>query len=104
MTEVMEVAYYQAPISAFLLANESEILGKLTRVHGFLLEQQQRNAWLVQVHLMRQAVRNFTIGHILFEFAIPRMGKRADVVLVMGGTILVLEFKVGATALFWRRT
>jgi hypothetical protein len=46
---------------------------------------------------MRQALRDFKIGHILFEFAIPRMGKRADVVLVSGGTILVLEFKVGAT-------
>jgi hypothetical protein len=46
---------------------------------------------------MQQAVRNFRMGYILFEFAIPRMGKRADVVLVIGGTILVLEFKVGAT-------
>ena len=93
----MQVAYYQAPIPAFLLTNESEILGKLTRAHGFLLEPQQRNAWLEQVRIMRQAVRNFKIGHILFEFAIPRMGKRADVVLVIGGVILVLEFKVGAT-------
>ena len=93
----MQVAYYQAPIPAFLLANESEILGKLTRAHGFTLEQQQRNAWLEQVRIMRQAVRQFKIGHMLFEFAIPRMGKRADVVLVIGGTILVLEFKVGAT-------
>src|SRR6516165_1146630 len=93
----MQVAYYQAPILAFLLTNESEILGKLTRAHGYLLEQQQRNAWLEQVRIMRQAVRNFKIGHILFEFAIPRMGKRADVVLVIGGVILVLEFKVGAT-------
>jgi hypothetical protein len=93
----MQVAYYQAPIPEFLLANESEILGKLTRAHGYLLEQQQRNAWLGQVPIMQQAVRNFRMGHILFEFAIPRMGKRADVVLVIGGTILVLEFKVGAT-------
>ena len=92
----MQVAYYQAPIPEFLLANESEILGKLTRAHGYLLEQQQRNAWLEQVPIMQQAVRNFRMGRILFEFAIPRMGKRADVVLVIGGTILVLEFKVGA--------
>jgi hypothetical protein len=92
----MQVAYYQAPIPAFLLANESEILGKLTRAHGFILEHQQRNAWLEQVQIMRRAVRIFEMGHILFEFAIPRMGKRADLVLVIGGTILILEFKVGA--------
>jgi hypothetical protein len=89
----MKVAYYQAPISGFLSANESEILGELTLSHGFVLEQEQRNAWLEQIPIMQQAVRNFTAGHILFEFVIPRMGKRADVVLVIGGTILVLEFK-----------
>lgn len=68
------------------------------RAHGFLLKQQQRNAWLEQVRIMRQAVRQFKIGHMLFEFAIPRMGKRADVVLVVGETVLVLEFKVGAAS------
>ena len=81
----MQFAYYQVPIPAFLLANESKILGKLTGAHGFSLEQRQRNAWLAQVLIMRQTVRNFKIGHILFEFAIPRMGKRTDVVLVIGG-------------------
>ena len=71
----MQVAYYQAPIPEFLLADESEILGKLTRAHLHLLEQQQRNAWLKQFPIMRQAIRDFRKGHILFEFAIPRMGK-----------------------------
>ena len=92
----MEVAYYQAPVPAFLLANELEILGRLTSAHGFLLEPQQRDAWREQVLIMRQALSNSKKGHILFEFAIPRLGKRADVVLVIEGTILVLEFKVGA--------
>ena len=32
----------------------------------------------------------------MFEFAIPRMGKRADVVLLIDGIVLVLEFKVGS--------
>jgi len=95
--EKMQVAYYQAPIPAFVLADESAILGKLTLSHGFALEYQQRNAWLKQISLMKQAVLHFKAGYILFEFAIPRMGKRADVVLVIGGIILVLEFKVGAT-------
>jgi Uncharacterized conserved protein (DUF2075) len=93
----MEVAYYQAPIPAFLLASELKILGKLTSVHGYLLEPQQRDAWREQVLIMRQALSNSKMGHILFEFAIPRLGKRADVVLIIEGTILVLEFKVGAT-------
>ena len=77
----MQVAYYQASIPAFLLANESEILGKLASLHGFVLEHGQRDAWLEEISIMRQAVSNLKIGHILLEFAIPRVGKRADVVL-----------------------
>ena len=32
---------------------------------------------------------------ILFEYSIPRMGKRVDAVLLLGGLVFVLEFKVG---------
>ncbi len=34
---------------------------------------------------------------VLFEYLIPRMGKRADNVLLIGNTVLAIEFKVGAT-------
>ncbi|NLW83581.1 MAG: DUF2075 domain-containing protein [Phycisphaerae bacterium] len=34
-------------------------------------------------------------GSIFFEYSIPRMGRRIDVVLLIGSTIFVLEFKVG---------
>jgi hypothetical protein len=94
----MEIAYYQAPIPAFVVTEQDTILGELVRAHVFAVEHQQRNAWLRQISLMKEVVARIKTGHIFFEFAIPRMGKRADVVLVIGGIILVLEFKVGATA------
>ncbi len=34
-------------------------------------------------------------GAIYFEYSIPRMGKRIDVVLLIGPAIFVLEFKIG---------
>ena len=34
-------------------------------------------------------------GSIFFEFNIPRMGRRIDVVLVIGPVIFAVEFKVG---------
>ena len=34
-------------------------------------------------------------GLIAFEFAVPRMGKRIDVLVVRGAAVYVLEFKVG---------
>ena len=60
----------------------------------FAVEQPQRDAWLAQI----RNLRSFLPGHrgaVYFEYAIPRMGKRADVVLVIGPAIFVLEYKVG---------
>ena len=36
-------------------------------------------------------------GYIIFEYTIPRLGKRIDVTLLMGGIVFCLEFKVGET-------
>jgi hypothetical protein len=94
----MRTAYYLAPVPTFISADDSAVLGELTRSHGFALEHQQRDAWLKQIAILKHSICHLRAGHILFEFAIPRVGKRADVVLVVGGVILVLEFKVGATS------
>jgi hypothetical protein len=93
----MRVAYYDADIPTFVAADDSAVLGELARAHGFVLELQQRDAWLRQIAILKRSVRHLGGRHVLFEFTIPRMGKRADVVLVIGGVLLVLEFKVGAT-------
>jgi hypothetical protein len=94
----MGPAYYHSDVLAFVASDDAAVLGTLTRAHGFALEQPQRDAWLQQCVILKRAVRHLRVGHVLMEFAIPRMGKRADVVLVIGGTVLVLEFKVGATS------
>ncbi|MCC8016641.1 MAG: hypothetical protein LIO43_04610 [Clostridiales bacterium] len=36
-------------------------------------------------------------GNIIFEYYIPRLGKRIDVVLLLRGIVFCLEFKVGET-------
>nr|WP_321510264.1 DUF2075 domain-containing protein [uncultured Hyphomonas sp.] len=95
---VIAPAYYQAPIDRFLNQSVDEILGQLTAAHGFALELMQRDAWKVQIELLQEELRELDHGEIFFEFAIPRMGKRADVVLLLDGTIFVLEFKVGASS------
>lgn len=95
----MKIAYYDAPISEFLYADGDAILGELIRAHGFSLEHQQRDAWVEQIRILKIALADWDAGHILFEFAIPRMGKRADAVIVACGIVMVVEFKVGATAI-----
>ena len=92
----MHRAYYSSSISTFLATNPNEILGELTRSHARQIDQTQLNAWLEQIHILKPVLANRS-GRIYFEFAIPRMGKRIDVVLLIGPVIFVLEFKVGET-------
>lgn len=90
-------AYYSAQISSFLRDDAERILGLLTAEHDHALEQQQRWAWLQQISILRTALTNKPIGRIFLEFYIPRMGKRADAVLVSESVVFVIEFKAGAS-------
>lgn len=93
-------AFYSATIHAFLLEEPTSILGKLTQYHTQDLVQLQTNAWLEQIAILKQQLPSFSVdtnNSIYFEFSIPRMGKRVDVVLVIEGLVFVVEFKVGSS-------
>ena len=90
----MRRAYYSSSITDFLAAHPNAILGELTRAHARNLDQTQLNAWLEQINILKRVLTNRS-GRIYFEYAIPRMGKRIDVILLIGPVIFVLEFKVG---------
>ena len=97
---LLDRAYYQAPIRDSLGTTENEILGELTRNHGHALEGTQRAAWLEQCRHLQGILKSSDDGHIFFEFSIPRMGRRVDVVLLLGGVVIVIEYKVGATTYY----
>ena len=91
----MQRAYYPAPLKEFLGASPDTILGVLVKNSGgSATEHTQRDAWLAQINILKRALTNRS-GRIYFDYAIPRMGKRIDVVLIIGPVIFVLEFKVG---------
>ena len=93
----MKRAYYQNNITSFLEDDNNSILGQLTKRHSHALEEQQKNAWLDQINILKNALYPLgSEGYIFFEFAIPRMGKRVDNVLIMEDSVFVIEFKVGA--------
>jgi hypothetical protein len=93
----MSVSYYSSSIPDFLLQSSSEILGLLANVHRFALEQTQRDAWVSQIMLLKRELAGIDDGEIHFEFVIPRMGKRADCIVVYRDVVFVLEFKVGSS-------
>jgi hypothetical protein len=91
-------AYYVARIGDFLTHHDDTIIAALANASSFAIEPAQRDAWHGQIGAMRQALAGWDVtGLIAFEFAVPRMGKRIDVLVVAGGVIFVLEFKVGET-------
>lgn len=88
-------SYYSNSIKCFLEGDKTQILGELTRNHSYTLENLQRNAWMDQIKILKDIFKNNPEGHIFFEFAIPRMGKRVDNIVIIGDLIFVIEFKVG---------
>lgn len=75
-------------------SNPDEILGKLTRTSGFDVASSQIQAWQEEIRTLQQILGSYD-GEVYFEYSIPRMGKRIDVVLIIKGVIFILEFKVG---------
>lgn len=92
----MIVAYYAAQIVDFLRASDEQVLGALAQHHQHVLEHQQRNAWIEQIRYLRQVLTVVPEGFLFLEFSIPRVGKRADAVVIHGAAVYVLEFKVGS--------
>jgi len=94
----MRRAYYENDVSAFLADDETRILGELSKQHSFALEGLQKVAWIAQIQILKNQLAQFSGGYLAFEYSIPRMGKRVDVVLLRAGIVFVLEFKVGASS------
>lgn len=88
-------SYYHNPIQNFISDSSERILGNLAQAHQFALEDRQKNAWLKQIQILKNSFAKFEKGHLFFEFAIPRMGKRVDNIFIFNNLIFVIEFKVG---------
>lgn len=91
----MNNSFYSSSIRDLVDQTPEAILGHLAKQNPFSLDALQRNAWLTQISILQCELVGLDIGWIAFEFAIPRMGKRADNIILCGGVIFVLEFKVG---------
>ncbi len=91
---------FKSSIQEFLTKSNDEVLGELTKFQEGSVETTQRDAWQYQIDLLKEILPNFKEGYILFEFKIPRIGKRVDNILVIKNIIFVIEFKVGSENYF----
>jgi hypothetical protein len=89
-------AAYRSDLPRFHAEQNDAILGRLAQAQVGDVTPAQREAWIEQIDILRTSLHNLTAGTLCFEYLIPRIGKRADNVLLVGNTVLVIEFKVGS--------
>lgn len=89
-------AYYSANLSDFLQDPEECILAEMVVNNVFDLNDLLKYAWISEISILKKELLGFEEGHVLFEYSIPRMGKRVDVVFLHKGIIFLLEFKIGS--------
>lgn len=91
----MQRAYYSARIREFVDEKPETLLGKLMVSDEFSTTDLQKSAWRKEIDILQDQLCSVENGDIAFEYTIPRMGHRIDVVCIIHGLIFLLEFKVG---------
>ena len=95
----MSRCLYNCSFEDFIKTDDNSIFGALcNNYHGEALTT-TREAWKAEISIMKTLLSNYIDlgGQIIFEYDIPRLGKRIDVVLLLKGIIFCIEFKVGET-------
>ena len=90
---------FNSDFTSFLYRDGESVFGTLCdNYHGDALTT-TREAWKSEIEIMRDVISNLDNkeGKIVFEYNIPRLGKKIDVVLLYRGIIFCIEFKVGET-------
>lgn len=89
--------YYHNSIEGFLAQSDNEIIGSLTQASTNDINQQTTYAWNVEIETMKKVLYLYKgRGSIFFEYNIPRMGRRIDVVTIIDGIVFIWEFKAGS--------
>lgn len=86
--------YYSDAISTFLTKSVNEIVGELTLMSQHDINDETSHSWVDEIIILREVLASYSErGSVYFEYNIPRMGRRVDVIVIIDGIIFVLEFK-----------
>ena len=88
---------FNSNFASFLSRDINSIFGILCDNYHGDAPTTSREAWKSEIDIMRNLLNglNDENAQIIFEYDIPRLGKRIDVVLLYRGIIFCVEFKVG---------
>ena len=78
-------------------ADDKTIVGTMVENDpGYERKSNQEDSWFEQIRILKEQFKDCDIDKFLFEYTIPRMGKRVDNILFHKGIVFVVEFKVGS--------
>ena len=92
---------YSDVFSNFLRKDSEAIFAELVdNYHGEIIST-TKEAWKSEIALLKNVLVPWSNknAQIIFEYNIPRLGKRIDVVLLFRGIVFCLEFKVGESSI-----
>ncbi len=85
---------YSDTIDSFLQKSTDKIVGEITLSATQDINKQTSNSWQQEVEVLKDVLVPYAQrGSVYFEYNIPRMGRRADVIVLIDGIVFVLEFK-----------
>ncbi|MDD7604655.1 MAG: DNA/RNA helicase domain-containing protein [Candidatus Limisoma sp.] len=88
---------YRAKLSQFLDTNATEVFGHIVKSFHGIDQTTTNEAWTGEIEILQNVLLPWRDddAYVFFEYDIPRLGKRIDVVLLLRGIVFCLEFKVG---------
>lgn len=88
---------FNSDFEKFLRLDANAVLGSLCDNYHGIAFTTTIEAWKSEIGILKNVVSklNDDRGQIVFEYDIPRLGKRIDAVLLYRGIVFCLEFKVG---------
>lgn len=88
--------YYEDYINNFLNSDNDYILGKISSNNSSAETRiQQKSTWIEEIKILKRELNGLD-GRVIFEYTIPRMGKRVDNIILHKNIVFVLEFKCGS--------
>ena len=87
--------FYRASIDNFINTSDDEIFGQIASKDEGDTVAEQKYAWSEEIEIMKQVLDPWKneYAEVIFEYSIPRLGKRIDVVLLLRGVVFAIEFK-----------
>lgn len=86
--------FYSCTIADFLTKTVDEIVGALTQADTYDINKETSSSWVEEIQTLKVSLADYANrGSLYFEYNIPRMGRRADVIALIDDIVFVLEYK-----------